>query len=110
MKSIGLALAFVLEIVAFICFADIGGLIFKNAVVNTLIFVVLLVALMVFWGLYMAPKASKKLKTTPYYVAKGIIYAVAAFDIYATQNPGLAAVFAVAAIIDELLLYKHNLS
>lgn len=58
----------------------------------------------------MAPKAPKKLKVVTYYVSKLLIYGLAAFVIFQTQNQSLGLLFVFAVIVDEMLLFKHNIS
>ncbi len=110
MKSIVLALAFVLELVAFISFASIGQLLQAGPILHGILFIVLVSAVLIFWSVFMAPKAPKKLHGDTYYIAKTIIYAIAAVSIYKLSGPGWGGAFIFAALLDEAVLYKHNLS
>jgi len=58
----------------------------------------------------MAPKAPKKLKGDSYYLAKTVIYALAAVSIYRLQGFGWGGLFIFAALLDEAILHKHNVS
>ncbi len=108
MKNLALAVAFLLELVAFVAFASFGYLFTSNNTLHITLFVALGSLVIVFWSLFMAPKAPKKLKVTQYYVAKSIIYAVSAVTICGLKGTFLGVLFVVAAAADELLLHKHN--
>ncbi|HSW66770.1 MAG TPA: YrdB family protein [Bacillota bacterium] len=110
MKPIALALAFILELVAFIQFASIGQLLRAGPILHGILFIGLISAVLVFWSVFMAPKAPKKLHGDAYYVAKTLIYAVAATAIYRLHGPGWGGAFIFAALLDEAVLYKHNIS
>jgi len=110
MKSLLLALAFLLEIVAFISFAAFGYTFPIDNWLKLVLFIVLLVALITFWSLFMAPKAPNKLNPLPYYFAKAIIYTISAITIFATKGVGLGITFVALALADELSLFRHNLS
>lgn len=110
MQSLFLALAFLLEIVAFIAFASFGYVFPLSGWLQIVLFGVLFITLIVFWSVCMAPKAPKKFSPLPYYIAKAIIYAISAITIFATQSTGLGVTFAVLALLDEALLFRHNLA
>ncbi|HSX17714.1 MAG TPA: YrdB family protein [Patescibacteria group bacterium] len=110
MKTVALTLAFLLEIVAFIGFATIGYAFDLNSAMHVVLFFVLLALVTVFWGLFMAPKAPKKFHASNYYMAKLVIYGIATASLLSNNGPGASALFIVAAIVDEAILYKHNLA
>jgi hypothetical protein len=110
MNNVALGAAFLLEIVAFISFASVGFLFSVTHFVQLVIAFVLFVTLITFWSLYMAPKAPKKFKVVPYYVSKAVIYSLAALSIFKSHGVTLGILFVVFVILDEALLFKHNLS
>ncbi|HVS58524.1 MAG TPA: DUF2568 domain-containing protein [Candidatus Saccharimonadales bacterium] len=110
MQALLLALAFVLEIVAFIAFSAFGYVFPLPEWAHLALFAVLFVALVSFWGVYMAPKAPKKLDLIPYYIAKAIIYTVSAVTIFFTRGAAPCSTFMLLALLDEALLFRHNLS
>jgi hypothetical protein len=59
----------------------------------------------VVWGLWLAPKARRRLPDAPRLVAKLVIFAIAALALAAAGQPGLAAVFALLAAINTVLLH-----
>lgn len=110
MKSFGLGVAFVLEIIAFISFASLGLLFPVGHILQILLSVFLFVVLIIFWSVFMAPKAPQKLKLVPYYISKFIIYSLAAVYIFERQKPIIGVLFVIAALIDEKVLFEHNTS
>jgi hypothetical protein len=108
MKLLLLTLAFALELVAFAAFSAFPFVFEISALLRIGLFIILFVLLITFWGVYMAPRASKKLNVLPYYCAKLIIYAVSAFVLFELIGTGVGLVFIVACLLDEAFLYKHN--
>lgn len=109
MIGVALGLAFLLELVAFIAIADLGLLLPGPLAVRAAAFTLLLAGIVVFWSVYMAPKAPRKLKTRNYYLAKSIIYGVSAVSLAVEQTMFLATCFVAAALFSERIIYKHNL-
>ncbi|GAB92592.1 YrdB family protein [Gordonia rhizosphera] len=99
--------AFVLELVAWGAVASLGLVFAGTGVIGWLVSVVILIAVVGFWGVFMAPKAAHRLPMVPYYVVKAIIYLVAAYAIF-RASPVWALVFVVAVVITEPLFYRHN--
>lgn len=110
MKNIGLGLAFLLEIIAFFSFAGLGSLFHISSVLQAISFVVLLSLLILFWSLFMAPRAAKKLSVVPYYISKVMIFSLSALVIFEKQTVILGVLFVVACLLDEVLLFRHNTS
>ena len=105
-----LALAFILELVAFVGFAAIAFCLHYPVILQLIMAIALFVGLIVFWSFYMAPKAVKKFSPVYYYIAKVIIYAIATFAMFRLWGATFAIVFVILAIIDEATLYRHNLA
>lgn len=110
MKPLALTIAFLLELVAFAAFAGISFLLPGGKVLHIAGFVVLLAGLIAFWSVCMAPKAPKKFKPMAYYAAKACVYAVAAFTLLYAYPPLYGILFVAAVLVDEALLFRHNLS
>ena len=110
MRPIALAVAFLLELVAFFAFAGAGFLLPGGRFVRWLAALLLFAALITFWSLFMAPRAPRKVGIVPYYTAKGCIYAVAAYVIFVFAGPPFGVAFIAAVLLDEALLFRHNLS
>ena len=108
MQFIALAIAFILELIAFVSFAALGLLAPADKIVRGILVVVLLGVVVTFWSLYMAPQASMKLDGGLYYLAKATIYLIALIPLYVLGQPAWAGAFALAVIIDEAFLYGYQ--
>lgn len=108
MQYVLLTLAFLLEIVAFISFAFSSLLLFTDKTIQIVMGIFLFLALITFWGLFMAPKAPKKIKKLLYYISKAIIYAISAIVLFKKINSEFAITFALLALLDEVFLFRHN--
>lgn len=108
MQFIALAIAFILELIAFASFAALGWLAPADKIVRGVLVIVLLGVVITFWSLYMAPQASMKLNDGLYYLAKATIYLIAAIALYALGQQTWAGIFVAAVIIDEAILYGRQ--
>jgi hypothetical protein len=108
MKHLALALAFFLELVAFVGFACLGYLLDVTSIYKIIMFIILFVLVISFWSVYMAPRAPHKLSGAHYYLCKSAIYLVAAVSIYGIKTPALSASFLIAFAIDELVIYQTS--
>ena len=105
-----LTLAFILELVAFVSFSALSFVFDSSSPMKILFASVSFILLIIFWGLYMSPRATKKLGPTNYYIAKLIIYSVSAFVIFSLIGGLASFVFVIAFLADELLLYRLNIA
>ncbi len=110
MKPAVLAIAFLLELVAFVFFAAIAFTLPVEQYAQIIIAAILFAAVIAVWSLFMAPRASKKLMKLPYYLVKFCIYAVSAYSILMITGAFCFELFVALVILDEVLLYRHNLS
>lgn len=108
MQTILLALAFLLELIAFISFAAISYVLNLANNLKLALFVILLMALVVFWSFFMAPKASRKFRTVPYYVSKALIYTISAITLCSLHGMLTGGVFVALVLLDETMLFKHH--
>lgn len=109
MKYVALTLAFILELIAFAFFAGFGLTLHVATPLKFTLVTVLFISLIVFWGLFMAPKAQKKVTVSKYYIFKISIYAVSAYSILILVARSYFIAFIIAVLLDELFLYRHNL-
>lgn len=103
-----LMLAFLLEIVAFGGFALVTELFLSDASKPNYAWFALLIVLVIFWSLFMSPKAIRRLPWRYYYPVKALIYAVAAVSIAWHLNIAIGLIFAVAALVTDALLYPYR--
>ncbi|WAC53577.1 DUF2568 domain-containing protein [Gordonia sp. SL306] len=101
-------LVFLVELVAVGAFASLGLAWCGTGVLGWVATVVLLVAVIAFWSLFMAPKAPRRFPTVPYYLAKVVIYLAAAYALYRAA-PIAAMIFVIVAVISEPLFHRHNI-
>lgn len=107
MQLLFLAVAFILELIAFAAFAAVGYLLPIHATLQLLVATILLILVVAFWGLYMAPKAPRKLEKRAYYLAKFSVYGISAIALLNLMSPEAAVGFTVAVAIDEAYLIKR---
>ena len=98
--------AFVLELVALFFVISISRAITESTLVHVVLALVIGVFLIWFWGQYMAPKGKRRLPKNKYYIAKLIIYSIATYSIFLFTDYIWAGLFAVIALIDELILFR----
>jgi len=108
MRTIHLALAFLLELIALLGFAGVGFLFPVAPLLQIVISLVLFALLVVFWGRYMSPKAPKKVNLTAYYLIKFAIYAVATFTIFHLYGYFGSILFFAASLLNDGLLFSYN--
>jgi hypothetical protein len=108
MRILNLALAFLLEIIAFIGFAAIGFLFPIDTSFQIASAVLLFVLLIVFWGLFMSPKAPKKVNLATYYLVKLAIYGVATFTIFHFYGQFQSILFFAVSLLNDCLLFNYN--
>ena len=106
MRALALLLAFLLELLAVAGVATLGPALFGTGVPGWVAFVVLLVAVIAFWARYMAPRSPRRLRPPWYYVAQAVVFAIAAGSLVLTVGWWAGVVFAVLAIVDDLMLRR----
>ncbi|MGC4964270.1 YrdB family protein [Gordonia sp. DT218] len=99
---------FLIELVALGAFASLGLAWCGTGVLGWVVTVVLLVAVITFWSLFMAPKAPRRFRPVPYYLAKAVIYLAAAYALYRAA-PVAALIFVGVAAVSEPLFHRHNI-
>jgi len=109
MNALALTLAFLLELVAVAYFAAISFTIHFGRPLQIILSIALLGALVTFWSIFMAPRATKRFTLLPYYCAKAAIYTVSAVAMYQLTSPQWLWIFVILAVLDEVFLFKRNL-
>jgi hypothetical protein len=93
--------AFLLELIVFYFFAALPFAFAIPRYLQITICLGLLASLVFFWSIFMAPRASRKLHSTRYYIAKSAIYTVASISILLLVGRLYFILFIVSVIIDE---------
>ena len=101
-------LAFIIELIAFIGFASASLLLPLQPVFQIIIGVILFIALITFWGIFMSPRASKKFGKKHYYLAKVVIYTIASVTIVNFWGMGFGLLFIATALVDEIVLLRFT--
>ncbi len=109
MASVLLALAFFQEIVAFIRFGFSAVPLSSDKILQNILDVCLFAGLIIFWSLFIAPKASRKATALSNYIYKSIIYAVSATVIIKEINFLFGITYILLRVLNELFLLKYNL-
>jgi hypothetical protein len=103
LSGLNLALAFFLELCALGALAYWGF----NASEITLLRLILglgaPLAMIIFWGIYLAPKSSRRLKEPTMSVAKLVIFGLTAAALASTGQATTAAIFMAAVILNLAL-------
>ena len=103
LKGLNLALSFILELIAVGAFAYWGF----NASENTLLRIILGIgaplAMIVIWGIYLAPRSPRRLKGPVLSVATLIIFGLAGAALAAAGQTTAAAIFLAAAAVNLVL-------
>ena len=98
MKPLNLGLRFVLELCTLVALAVWG---FSE---NIVLGVAAPLAAAVVWGLWIAPKATRRLRDPGRLVAELVLFGAAGVALAAADHPLAAAVFLAAVALSELLM------
>src|SRR5437764_775807 len=99
MKVLGLTIAFVLELIAFAYFAGIAFTLNTGSYIQIILAIILLIILIAFWSLYMAPKATKKLRAPSYFSFKFCIYSISAYSVLRLTGEPYFYVFIIVVVL-----------
>ena len=105
LKSANLALAFLLELGILAALAYWGVRTGDGLGMQIVLGLGAPLLVAVVWGLWLAPRARRRLPNGPRLVLKLVIFGVAALALAAAGQPGLAGGFALLAVINTVLLY-----
>ena len=104
LKAINAALAFFLELAMLAGFGYWGFSGDKSFLMKWLIGLGLPVVVAIVWGMFFAPKAGHRLKITSGALLSLILFLLAATALFSAQQPVLAIVFAVTAVVNRALV------
>ena len=108
MGGLVLLVAFLLELVAIAAVASLGFLLPFVAFVQDIAVLALGIAVVAFWGAFMAPQAKHRFPQTVYYIVKAGIYSIAAFALYNHGYTVASVVFIIVSIVDEILATRYE--
>lgn len=105
MKSANLALAFFLELAALVAFAYWGFNTGDSSLVHVALGIGVPVLAAALWGIFAAPKSSRRLQGVAYWTFKIVFFALASAALAAAGQPTLGIALGVVAAVNLLLLY-----
>lgn len=105
MKSVNLALAFVLELAALAAFAYWGFNTGDSSLVHVVLGLGVPVLAAALWGIFAAPKSSRRLQGGAWWVFKVVFFALASAALFVAGQPTLGLVLGVVAAVNLVLLY-----
>ena len=103
LKAFNLAAAFVLELCALGIIAYWGFNASENTLLRILLGVSAPLSIAVIWGIFLAPKSSRRLKDPALSLAKLVIFGLAAAALVASGQATTAAIFTAAVILNLAL-------
>lgn len=104
-KSLNLGLAFLLELAMLAAFAYWGFHTGSTTLTRLLLSVGVPLIVAVIWGLFMAPKARRRLRGGAYQLARIVIFGLAAAALALAGAPIVAIVFVILFLLNTILLY-----
>ncbi|MCA9346851.1 YrdB family protein [Candidatus Saccharibacteria bacterium] len=104
LKSINLAIRFMLEICTLIATGMFGFSLSKNIILRVVLAIVCTAIIAVIWGLFVAPKASQRIELPWRILLEMVVFGIATMSLIRTNHVYLAMVFAIAVIINQILL------
>jgi hypothetical protein len=108
-RGANLALRFLLELCLLAAVAYWGSQIGSSALVNVLVAIAAPVALGAVWGVFLAPKASRRLPLPGRWLLELAVLGLAVAALAAAGSPLLAAILGAAALLNALLLHVWGL-
>lgn len=110
LKAVNLAAAFIFELCALGALAYWGFNTSENTLMRSILGLGAPLAMIVFWGMYLAPKSSRRFKEPTLSIAKLLIFALAATALAAAGRTSTAAIFMAAVLVHlalALLWQQH---
>jgi hypothetical protein len=104
LKMSNLALRFLLEICMLAAVAFWGFKTQSNWVLKILLGIGLPVLIATLWGMFLAPKATRPLSGASFLTLELILFSTGALALFASGKPTLGWVYAVAVIVNKILL------
>jgi hypothetical protein len=104
LKSVNLGVAFLLELGMLAAFAYWGFQTGSNLPVKLVLGIGVSMLVVLIWGRFMAPRSETRLTGAPYLLLKLILFGAAAIALAVAGQTTLAVVFAVVAVINQILL------
>jgi hypothetical protein len=108
-KGANLALRFLLELCALAAAAYWGSEVSSSTVVNVIVAIAAPLAIATVWGLWLAPKAARRLDPPARTILELAVLGAAVAALLAVNAPLLALILAAVAVINGVLLHVWGL-
>jgi hypothetical protein len=105
LKSINLALAFLLELALLAAFAYWGFQSGNSTLEKFLLGIGLPLLVALIWGTFMAPNSARRLQGGAYLALKALLFGLGVAALMAAGRTTLGVAFAVVVVINTILLY-----
>jgi Na+-translocating ferredoxin:NAD+ oxidoreductase RnfD subunit len=105
LKSINLALAFLLELALLAAFAYWGFQSGNSTLVKILLGIGLPLLVALIWGALMAPNSPRRLQGGAYLALKALLFGLGVAALMSAGRTMLGVLFAVVVVINTILLY-----
>ena len=105
LKGINLTLSFLLELVALVIFGVWGFTIGETTLVKILLGVGAPALMIVFWGVLMAPKSTRRLRDPWHLLFEIVIFGAAGLALLSIGRNDLALVWGVVVVINIMLSF-----
>jgi hypothetical protein len=102
--ALNLGIRFLLEIAMLVALGWVGGEIGQSSVVSVLLAIASPLLAAVLWGMFIAPKAPRRLTDPAKLVVELVLFAAAAVGLALVGHPVLAAVLAVLFVVNAAVL------
>jgi N6-adenosine-specific RNA methylase IME4 len=109
LKGANLALRFALELCLLASVAYWGSQVGSSVAVNVIVAIAAQIALATIWGVYLAPKASRRLELPMRWLPELAVLGLAVAALAAAGSIVLAAILAAAAILNGAVLHFWGL-
>ncbi len=103
LKPINLALAFILELAMLAAFAYWGFRTGSTGLAKGALGVGVPLIVALIWGMFMAPRAARRLKGASYFVLKGVLFLLATLGLAVAGQVVSAIIFVVLTLINTAL-------
>jgi len=103
MKYVVYSLAFLIEITVWASLSSLGFSVGNNKALHWVVAALLFTGVTVFWGIFMSPKAAKRLALMPFYLVKLLAYS-GTFWILWHHDKKWAMVFVLLMLVSEPFL------
>ena len=105
MKNLNLAFRFILELIALAAVFLFGLSLSDELVIGLIAGLVLVIGVLAVWGLFVAPKASRRLSDPTRLAVEVIVWSLAVLALGFAASWLLAAMFGLAVLISLILMF-----